>query len=318
MNDPQDPISAPTEATPIPAAATAAAAAPVDDSAAPAPEAAEGAQQPSQDDAPARRRRRGGRGRGRGAAPAAAPGDDAATPAPAGPESDANGDAPKDKSKARAGKTAERRGPHPVLERLFQLYPALFGARFLPLKRGVYEDLVARHGSEFEPEALKAAMGLHARSTRYLECVAAGLPRHDLEGQVVEPMAPEHVHHALMEVYKRRRQRGGRDVTEELRTRLVKAIEASGLAREDYQQRMRTRDEASNAMLDEAVAELGRQAARREALLRAFEASGKTEAEFADMYGLGPKDAARQLAQARRERTPAAAATATAPEATGA
>ncbi|MDM0045222.1 ProQ/FINO family protein [Variovorax dokdonensis] len=246
-----------------------------------------------------RRSRRGGKGRNRAAGQdaGAAQGKDASAPAAAAAPSGK----PREQRQARAGAK-----PNPVLERLFQLYPGLFGARFLPLKRGVYEDIVARHGSEFEPEALKAAMGIHARSTRYLECVAAGLPRHDLEGQVVEPMAPEHVHHALMEVYKRRRLRNGQDVSDELRARLVKAIEASGLRRDEYQLRMRTRDEAANALLDDAVAEAGRLAARREAMLRAFEASGKDEAQFADMYGMTHKDAARLLAGARRDRAMAA------------
>jgi ProP effector len=110
----------------------------------------------------------------------------------------------------------------------------------------------------------------------------------------------------LMEVYKRRRQRSGQDLSEELRNRLVKAIEASGLRRDEYQWRMRTRDEAANALLDEAVAEAGRLAARREAMLRAFESSGKSEAEFADMYGMTHKEAARLLAGARSDRALAA------------
>src|SRR3982750_4634703 len=71
---------------------------------------------------------------------------------------------------------------YPMLERLFQLYPKLFGARFLPLKLGVFHDLMERHASEFKKEDLKVALGVHARSTRYLESVAAGEARHDLDG----------------------------------------------------------------------------------------------------------------------------------------
>lgn len=62
-------------------------------------------------------------------------------------------------------------------------------------------------------------------------------------------------------------------------------IEASGLTREDYAERVRNRDEAANALLDEALAELAAKTAREEALLRTFEASGKTVEEFADTHG---------------------------------
>jgi ProP effector len=72
---------------------------------------------------------------------------------------------------------------------------------------------------------------------------------------------------------------------------------------------VRSRDEETNAVLDEALAELARQAAKREALLRAFEASGRSsEHEFAEMYGMDADEVARTLARARTERQPAAPA----------
>ena len=191
---------------------------------------------------------------------------------------------------------------HPVLEQLFELHPKLFGARFLPLKLGTYEDLIARHPDTFKTEELKVAMGLHARSTRYLESVAAGHARHDLDGNAVEPVAPEHVHHAILEVFKRRQARSKDDLRPQLQERITAAIEASGMPREVYAERVRARDAGANAALDEALAELGRQAAKREALLRAFEASGKDEAGFADMYGMDPVEVKRILQRARSDK----------------
>jgi sRNA-binding protein len=129
---------------------------------------------------------------------------------------------------------------------------------------------------------------VHARSTRYLESVAAGHKRHDLNGNPVEDVAPEHVHHAVMEVFRRRQARSKEDLRPWVRSKLVQAIEASGLTREEYTERVNARDELSVALLDEAFAELAEQAARREALRRAFEASGKSLAEFAEMYGMDP------------------------------
>ncbi len=182
----------------------------------------------------------------------------------------------------------QRRVPSPALEKLFELYPKLFGAHFLPLKLGVFQELLARHPNDFVKADLKIAMGQHARSTRYLECVAAGLPRHDLDGNAVEAIAPEHIHHAIVEVFKRRQARSRDDLTPKLQLRLMQAIETSGLSLEDYAERMRVTDEQANGVLDAALSELKLEAARREALIKAYQASGKTEAEFADMYGVKP------------------------------
>jgi sRNA-binding protein len=193
-------------------------------------------------------------------------------------------------------KSAPRARPvHPLLEKLFELYPGLFGAQFKPLKIGAFEDLMARHPETFKREELKVAMGLHARSTPYLESVAAGLPRHDLDGNAVAPVAPEHVHHAIMEVFRRRQLRTKDDLRPRTIARIVGAIEASGLAPQDYAERVRTQDETLNAMLDEAVAQLAQRAARREALQRAFQASGQTVEAFAEMYGMDPAEVGRTL-----------------------
>ncbi|HUD34748.1 MAG TPA: hypothetical protein VMR43_17365 [Variovorax sp.] len=70
---------------------------------------------------------------------------------------------------------------------------------------------------------------------------------------------------------------------------------------------MRARDVRGNTALDDALAELGRQGARREALLRAFETTGKTEAEFADMYGMEPREVTRTLQRARKDQADAQA-----------
>ena len=201
-----------------------------------------------------------------------------------------------------AGKRPPQARPvNPVLERLFVLYPNLFGAQFLPLKLGVFQELLALHPDAFQRDELKLAMGQHARSTRYLESVAAGHPRHDLNGKPVEPVAPEHLHHAILEIFRRRQARSREDLRPQLRLRLMQAVEASGLSREDYAERVRVQDEASNALLGDALAELGLQAARREALVRAFQASGRTAAEFAEMYGMDPAEVNAVLARTRAE-----------------
>jgi len=200
------------------------------------------------------------------------------------------------------------RKPSPVLERLFDLYPKMFGARFLPLKLGVFQELMALHPDAFKKEELKLALGQHARSTRYLEAVASGAQRHDLNAEPVEPVAPEHVHHAILEVFRRRQARSKEDLRPWLRGRLIDAIDASGLSREDYAERVHTQDEALAAVLDEAFAEIAERAARREALRRAYEASGKSVADFAEMYGMDPDVVQQALETTAPATVPAAAA----------
>lgn len=205
---------------------------------------------------------------------------------------------------------------HPVLDQLATLYPVLFGEVLLPLKRGIYQDLLAAQPDTLDKDGLKAALALHTRSTRYLTVVASGLPRHNLAGEPVEDLTPEQVHHALIEVFRRRGARSREDLRPKLRQRILKAFEASGLERDEYAERVHGRDEEVNQLTRDALAEAARQAAREEALLRTFEASGKTLAEFADMYGLHVLDANRTLERARARLNRAATPAAEAPAAT--
>jgi ProP effector len=174
----------------------------------------------------------------------------------------------------------------PVLQKLFELYPHLFGSAFLPLKLGTYQDLMAAHPEVFQKDSLKAALGFHARSTRYLQCVVAGHKRHDLQGNPVEDVAPEHVYVSLLQLFSRRQARSKIDLRSEFRAQLVKAFEASGLSRQDYQLRVQTNEAEATLLLEEALAEYDTKFAKQTALKRAFESSGKSAAEFAEMYGL--------------------------------
>lgn len=194
---------------------------------------------------------------------------------------------------------APARSQHPLLAQLAAWYPALFGQPPLALKRGIFEDLLAAH-PEVEPAQLKEALAQHARSSRYLTAVAAARERFDLQGQAVEALAPEHVYHALTEVFRRRQLRAPEDLAPKLRQRIVQAWQASGLSREDYAALVRGRNEQANAQLDAALQEAAERAARDEALLRAFTASGQaSEAAFAEMYGMAPRAVAQSLARAR-------------------
>lgn len=205
-----------------------------------------------------------------------------------------------------AGQPKRQQAAQPVLEQLFTLYPQLFGAEFLPLKLGVFQELLAKHPDTFQRDSLKAALSVHTRSSRYLQSVAAGKPRHDLSGAAVEPVAPEHVCLALLELFRRRQARSRDDLRPKLRAQLAAAFGASGLSRADYLARVQVNDEKTMALLEDALAEYEQKRARQEALLRAFEGSGKSVEEFADMYGLNPRDVSAALALRQRAASPAA------------
>lgn len=225
---------------------------------------------------------------------------DGAGQGPRGPRRDAAPAAPK----------APPRPRHPVVEKLTGMYPALFGEQPLPLKRGIFQDLMAAHPEAFDKNELKVALGLHTRSTRYLNAVAMGQPRHDLQGNVVEAMAPEHVFHALVEAFRRRKPRDGEDLQVKLRRRMGMAYIASNLSRDAFLERVQVKDEATQALLGAAMQEVAEFDAKAEALATAHAASGKSVAEFADMYGMHPAAAERHLQRAAQIKAIAAASAA--------
>jgi sRNA-binding protein len=189
---------------------------------------------------------------------------------------------------------------HPVLVQLAAAYPVLFGDQPRPLKRGIYADLLTAQSEAVDAEGLKAALAQHTRSTRYLSSVAAGMARHDLQGQVVEAMAPEHVLHALLEVHKRRQGRSQEDLRPKLRQRIAQAFEASGLSREDYAVLLPSRDPAIRELVDQALDEAAARAAKDAALHRAYSASGLEPGAFAASYGLPVAEVQRMLERVKR------------------
>lgn len=235
------------------------------------------------------------------AAPDPSQADESAPAVEAVAESSASAEAPAQDTPAKPSRQAvlqaQALAVQPVLEKLFEMYPKLFGANFLPLKLGIFQELLARHPDDFHKDTLKLALGQHTRSTRYLQCVAAGLPRHDLDAQPLEPVAPEHVYLTLLELFRRRQRNAREDLRPKFRAQLIQAFEASGLARQDYIAKVQTNDEHATALLEEALAEHAEKLARTEALMTLFDSSGKSPAEFADMYGMDPRELSSALAR---------------------
>jgi sRNA-binding protein len=195
----------------------------------------------------------------------------------------------------------------PVLEQLKQLYPAVFGEKAMPLKRGIFQDLLAANPDVFEKDSLKAALGVYTRSTRYLNAMAHGGSRVNLQAEPVEALAPEHVYQSLLEVFRRRHAKTGEDVRAPLRKRMMTAFEDSGLSASDYIARMTCKDEAANQLLAQAVERASVQIAKDEAVLRAFEASGQSTTEFVRTYGLQGLQTLQMLDRAQRRQQAALA-----------
>ena len=209
------------------------------------------------------------------------------------PSTEAPSDAATASPDAAVNPVAKKPAPppvQPVLEKLFELYPKLFGAQFLPLKLGVYHELLALHPDHFQRDALKAALGVHTRSTRYLQSVAGGMARHDLQGVAGDPVAPEHIYLAILELHRRRQMRARDDLSPQLAKQIKAAFDASGLSGSDYLARLLVAHEDAHPALQEAIAAQSQKLARQEALFKAFEASGKSPEEFADMYGTALRD----------------------------
>ena len=208
------------------------------------------------------------------------------------------GDAPTGSTPAMAPETDGADAPavpsapavQPVLEKLFELYPQVFGARFLPLKLGVFHDLMAAHPGVFDKASLKLAMGRHARSTAYLQCVAAGHQRHDLAGQPVGEVAPEHVLQALIELHIRRQRRSKADMRPQLGKQIATAFAKSGLSATAYRALMPSLPAEMATLMDEVLEQALQKEAKQAALLRAYQTSGKSVDEFAEMYGLDRRD----------------------------
>ena len=125
------------------------------------------------------------------------------------------------------------------------------------------------------PKNPKQALALHTRSTRYLSVMASGQPRHDPQGQAVEALAPEHIHHALLEVFRRRQQRSNEDLQPKLRQRIVQALQALARAAKPMPSWCVAATNKPTPCSMPPWPEAAARDARDEALLRTFEASGQ-------------------------------------------
>ena len=150
--------------------------------------------------------------------------------------------------------------------RLAELFPALFSGAPKPLKLRIQVDIQERAPGEFSKQALSAFFRRLTGATSYLVAVSRGKQRFDLDGQPAGELSEEHRQLAADELTRRR------------------ANQQARRAQEDAQ---REQEEA------------GRR--QRFSLLRDFETTKLTTANFCALKGIAPEQLDGLLDQARKE-----------------
>ena len=200
---------------------------------------------------------------------------------------------------AEAPPTAEAPPPPPELgpaacaARLAELFPALFGSAPKPIKLRIQADIQQRAPGLFTKKSLSLFLHRHTTSTAYLKALVASPTRFDLDGAPAGELAEEHRSAAAAELERRRA------VVEARRAAEREAQRAR--QREAFQAERQQRQAAEHAGRQQRDAEFD---ARREraALLRAFETTTLTRANFCALKGLAEADLEARLALARQER----------------
>lgn len=194
-------------------------------------------------------------------------------------ESDAPAAAPTDETPAAPAASTPTASPAATAAQLAPLFPAAFGPGvFLPLKLGIQADIQQRAPGVFTKKSLSAFLHRHTTSTAYLKALVGAAQRVDLDGQPAGDVADLHRTAATGELERRRALHDARRAAER---------------------------QAQRAAHDEArQAHSAAEAAQREraALLRAYETSTLTRANFCALKGLTETDLDAGLALAREER----------------
>ena len=162
-------------------------------------------------------------------------------------------------------------------------FPAVFGKDVhRPLKLRIAADIQQEVPNTFTKRALSAFLHRHTTSTLYLKALANEPNRYDLGGAAAGEVSAEHRQAATEEVQRRRAMQ---------QQRRAGAIESQ----------RKTEAARRNADIAQREAE-GKERAARARLLRTFETSSLTRANFCALMGVADAELDALLAQARHER----------------
>jgi ProP effector len=171
--------------------------------------------------------------------------------------------------------------PAAAADLLRQHFPALFAGPAKPFKLRIQQDIQARAPGVFSKGTLSAYFRRHTGSTGYLIALTKASHRFDLDGQPAGELSEEHKQLAQAELTRRRQ--------------LTREREQQSQTQQREQQREAQRAE----MAQQAEAMQARQ--ERAALLRDFQRTTLTLANFCALKGTTPDALNPVLAQARQE-----------------
>jgi ProP effector len=200
-------------------------------------------------------------------------------PAPGEPNhaSDASAAAPASEPGGAAKPSIPELSPAACAARLGELFPALFGRGAQPLKLRIQADIQARAPGVFTRKSLSAFLHRYTTGTAYLMAITQAAQRVDLDGAPAGEIAEEHRVAAREELARRRT-----------------LFEARRAAENGARRAAEDAARQANAAAEQARRE-------RAGVLRAFETSTLTRANFCALKGLVEADLDTLLATARQE-----------------
>lgn len=173
--------------------------------------------------------------------------------------------------------------PAATAARLAELFPAIFApGAVAPLKLRIQGDIQQRAPGIFTKKSLSIFLHRHTTGTAYLKALAAAPQRIDLDGQPAGEVSEEHRSAAAAELARRRAAHDARRAAERDAQREAQR-QAHDAARRAHAAEHQARD-------------------ARVALLRAFETTTLTRANFCALKGVPEAELDNLLAQARADR----------------
>lgn len=213
--------------------------------------------------------------------------------------------------------------PAVTARRLAELFPALFGPEVKPIKLRIHADIQQRAPGIFTRKSLSMFLHRHTTSTAYLKALVASPTRFDLDGAAAGEASEEHREAARTELARRRQLAEVRRAAERQAARAA-AQEAARLEHErrreqikaERQQRKQAAREWERKKAEGLAADIEAERQRAEAeshsqerrdraaLLRAWEATTLTRANFLALKRMSGEQFDEQIALARAEVKP--------------
>lgn len=193
--------------------------------------------------------------------------------------------------------------PAECAARLAALFPALFGPPpFKPIKLRIQADIQERAPGQFTKKSLSLFLHRHTTSTAYLKGLVANASRFDLDGQAAGEVAAEHKAAAETELARRREIVEAKKAAFREQHREQRRDQNREQQRE--QKREHFREQARQQRQQAREVQDAEWAARREraALLRAFETTTLTRANFCALKRIADAELDALLERARAER----------------